>query len=124
MDQMSGSQILIVDDTKENIELLSMFFRKFGYKCISANSGEESIKVTDEQNNIDLILMDVKMKGMSGIEAMKKIKDKQDIPIIAVTAYASKEDRDKMINEGFDDYISKPVDFNDLKNLINTWIEK
>jgi len=110
--------ILIVDDRKENRDLLSAYFRKFGQRHLTVESGEKSIELIKERVDISLILMDVKMNGMSGFEAMKAIKAKYRIPIIAVTAYAMNEDQRMLMNEGFDDYISKPIDFDILGEKI------
>ncbi len=122
MEYKSDSYILIVDDTKENRELLKLLFKKICYKCLSATSGEESIQLVNDQNDIGLILMDVKMNGMTGIEAMKKIKKNHEIPIVAVTAFTMDDDRDNLIKEGFDDYISKPIDIEMLSKKLKTWI--
>ena len=111
--------ILIVDDKKENIDLLCAIFKKYGYSYLTAKSGEESIDIIDNNGNIGLVLMDVKMKGIGGIEAMKKIKTKSDIPVIAVTGFAMESDRKELINQGFDDYISKPIDIQSLNNKID-----
>ena len=122
MEYKSDSYILIVDDTKENRELLKLLFKKIGYKCLCAKSGEESIQIVNDQSEIGLILMDVKMNGITGIEAMKKIKINHKIPIVAVTAFAMEGERDNLVEEGFDDYISKPIDIKLLSDKIKTWI--
>jgi CheY-like chemotaxis protein len=119
MDQKFNKYILIVDDTKENIELLCAIFKKYGYKYLIAKSGEESIDIVNDHDDIGLILMDVKMRGIGGVEAMKTIKKEHDIPIIAVTGYATDSDKNNLINQGFDDFISKPIDI----QLLNTKIE-
>ena len=124
MIRKNNKYILIVDDKKENRDLLSSFFRKFGQKHITAESGEESIEIMNKHNEIGIILMDVKMKGMSGTEAMKTIKLNSDVPIIAVTAFAMDSDREYLINEGFDDFISKPIDIHLLCNKIDDWLGK
>ena len=110
MDQKSEKYILVVDDKKENLALLSAIFNKFGHKYLTAQSGEESIEIMNTHNNIGLILMDVKMKGINGTDAMKTIKKKFNIPVIAVTGFAMESDRKNLIKQGFDDFISKPID--------------
>ncbi len=118
----SDNYILIVDDKEENREFLSSYFKKCRQKHLTAESGEESIKITKEWHDIALILMDIRMNGMSGIDAMKEIKSKHNIPIVAVTAFAMEGDKDKLMEEGFDDYISKPVDINILRKKIKHWV--
>ena len=111
--------ILVVDDMKENRNLLSSYFKKSGRNSITAQSGEESIDIINERNDISLILMDVKMNGMSGVDAMKEIKSRHKVPIIALTAFAMDGDKEDLINKGFDDYVSKPIEFEILNDKIN-----
>ncbi len=118
MDQKSDKYILIVDDKKENIDLLCAIFRKYGYKYKSANNGEESIEIMKNDNDIGLILMDVKMSGINGTEAMQTIKAKKKVPVIAVTGLSMESDKQSLISQGFDDYISKPIDIQLLKSKI------
>ncbi len=112
---VSDKYILVVDDKKENRDIFSAYFTQCGQKFLTANSGEESIKLTKEWHEIALILMDIRM---TGTEAMKEIKAKHHIPVVAVTAFAMEGDKEKLINEGFDDYISKPIDMNILNDKI------
>ncbi len=123
MDQKFNNYILIVDDTKENIELLCAIFKKYGYNYLIAKSGEESIEIMNKHDDVGLILMDVKMRGMGGVEAMKTIKQDHVIPVIAVTGFATENDKKSLINQGFDDFISKPIDIQLLKNKIEDLIE-
>lgn len=116
--------ILVVDDQKENRELLSAYFKKYRQNHLVASGGEECIKMIEGRNDISLILMDVKMRGMSGTEAMKIIKSKSNIPVVAVTAFAMEGDREALIQEGFDDYISKPIDIDTLGSKLESIINK
>jgi CheY-like chemotaxis protein len=120
MPQKNEKYILIVDDKKENLNLLIAVCKKFGHKYRTAESGEESIKVVNNYNDISLVLMDVKMTGIDGTDAMKTIKEKYNVPIIAVTGLASENDKKIFIKQGFDDYISKPIDIPLLLKKINT----
>ncbi|MDY6935200.1 MAG: PAS domain S-box protein [Spirochaetota bacterium] len=112
--QKREEYILIVDDQKENRDLLSAYFKRCGQKCLTAESGEESVKIMKEYKDIALILMDIKMRGMSGTEAMKSIKSSHNVPIMAITAHAMEGDQEKLIDEGFDEYIAKPVNIDTL----------
>ena len=103
--------ILIVEDDKSSKEYLEVIIKSFGInKIIWAKNGDEAIKLCKENSTIDLILMDINMPIMNGYEATKAIKAfKPDLPIIAQTAYALSGDREKSLNAGCDDYITKPI---------------
>lgn len=122
MQQKSEKYILIVDDKKENLDLLIAVCKKFGHKYRTAESGEESIKLVNDHNDIGLVLMDVKMTGIDGTDAMKKIKGNYNIPVIAVTGFASESDKKNFIKQGFDDYVSKPIDIPLLVKKINAFL--
>jgi putative two-component system response regulator len=104
--------ILIVDDEPQNIELLEAYLVPQGYEIVKAANGEEALgKLSD--NQIDLILLDVKMPGMDGFEVTRRVRQddkKRLLPIILVTALRETEDRVKGIEAGCDDFLSKPVD--------------
>jgi two-component system, chemotaxis family, sensor kinase CheA len=122
MPQKSEKHILIVDDKKENLNLLIAILKKFGHKYYTAESGEESIQIINKYNDIALILMDVKMTGIDGTDAMKTIKKKCNVPVIAVTGLASDNDKQKFIEQGFDDYLSKPINIPLLIKKVNTFL--
>ena len=109
--------ILVVDDDKKNRDLLFYYFKFNNQRYSVAKSGEESIEYI-EKGQIDLVLMDIKMKGMDGIEAMKIIKSKCDVPVIAVTAHAMNGDDKEFIKDGFDGYLSKPLDLDRLIQIL------
>ncbi|MFH0977248.1 MAG: response regulator [Spirochaetota bacterium] len=110
MDDKNKNCILIVDDKKENLNLLTAVLKKYGYKFLTAKSGEESISVMNIHDEIGLVLMDIKMTGINGTDAMIKIKEKSNIPIIAITGFTGENNRKEFIAQGFNDYISKPID--------------
>lgn len=117
--------ILAVDDQPRNIELLEAQLSPYGYEIIRATSGEEAIEKL-ASNPIDLILLDVMMPGMNGFDVTRKIR-KEDawrlLPIILVTALRASEDRIKGIDAGCDDFISKPVDKNELLARIRSLLK-
>ncbi|MBN2403485.1 MAG: response regulator [Spirochaetes bacterium] len=123
MQQKNKNYILIVDDKKENLDLLIAVCKKFGHKYLTAQSGEESIRLANDHKDIGLVLMDVKMAGMDGTDAMKKIKESYNVHVIAVTGFASDSDKKNFIKQGFDDYISKPIDIPLLVKKINTLLD-
>ncbi|PHO13115.1 diguanylate cyclase [Malaciobacter marinus] len=125
---LSQKNILIVDDDIKNIFVLDAALKEFNANTFTAFNGQEALDfLKDEKNKIDLILMDIMMPVMNGYEAMEKIREDKKIkhiPIIAVTAKAMKDDREKCISLGADDYLSKPIEINVLASLIESWSTK
>jgi len=120
-------KILIVDDDIKNIFVLDAALKEFNATTFTAFNGQEALDFLVDNEDIDLVLMDIMMPVMNGYEAMEKIRENdklKQIPIIAVTAKAMKEDREKCISLGADDYMSKPIDLNILGNLIKVWSTK
>ncbi|MBP7652520.1 response regulator [Candidatus Dependentiae bacterium] len=116
-------RILAVDDNDMNLKLIEIMLEKMGYKNIDfALDGEEAVKMA-ENNKYDLILMDIQMPVMNGIEAFKMIKNKKiSVPVIALTADAMEGSENKYLNEGMDDYISKPIDKYKFQAIIQKWL--
>jgi CheY-like chemotaxis protein len=109
---------LIAEDEEDNYTLLSTLLGKLKANVLGVKNGLEAVNYVKE-NNVDIILMDLKMPVMDGIEATKIIKEiKPKQIIIAQTAYALKEEREKFIKAGFDGYIVKPINFNELFTLL------
>ncbi|MCD6111925.1 MAG: response regulator [Bacteroidales bacterium] len=101
--------ILIVEDVYDSTALLEAYLKPYNFNLLYANDGQEAVDIC-KNNNIDLVLMDIKMPFMGGMEATELIKkNKPDLPIIAQTAYALKGDKEKIMLSGCDDYISKPI---------------
>ncbi len=117
--------VLLADDDMRNVFALKSLLAKQGLNIVVAPDGEECLKLLDENQNIDLVLMDIMMPKMDGYEAMQKIR-KQDkfaaLPIIALTAKAMMEDRAKCIEAGANDYLTKPVDMDKLVSLLRVWL--
>lgn len=102
--------ILVVEDDMASCELFKNFLATKGIKTIIAENGNDAIEIVRNNDNIDLILMDIKLPELDGCSAMIEIKKiRKEVPVIAETAYAFKGDRRKFLNLGFDDYISKPI---------------
>ena len=124
---LEGLTILVVDDDIKNIFVLDSALSEYKADVLTAYNGQEALDVLHSEANIDIILMDIMMPIMDGYEAISAIrKDKnlQNMPIIAVTAKAMKEDRDKCLSIGADDFVSKPIDIESLTKLIKVWSEK
>ncbi|WP_243186837.1 ATP-binding protein [Clostridium muellerianum] len=119
--------ILIVDDNEINQRFISTLINKKGYNYFSAFDGVEALNILKQIKNIDLIFMDIQMPNLNGLNATKNIRDMEKttgnhIPIIAMTAYAMVGDKEKFLSAGMDDYISKPIDYNTLYELIEKFL--
>jgi PAS domain S-box-containing protein len=122
-----GKKILVVDDDIRNIFAIAQILEEKEIEVLEAENGEDALNIIKENNDIDLVLMDIMMPIMDGYETMKKIREtpgKENIPIITLTAKAMKEDYQKAIDFGANDYISKPVDIDKLLSLIKIWLFK
>jgi two-component system cell cycle response regulator DivK len=116
--------ILIVEDEPRNMKLLHDLLQRFGYEIIEASDGEQGVKIAGEKIP-DLILMDIMMPKMDGLEATRIIKADEKtkhIPIIALTSYAMKGDREKTIEAGCDGYIAKPIDIKEVLKAIEHYL--
>jgi CheY-like chemotaxis protein len=113
--------VLIVEDDEVNYLFLETVLSKSNIKTIRAVNGIEAVEICAVNNDINLILMDIKLPFLNGYEATRRIKIiKPDLPIIAQTAYAMHEDREKALEAGCDGYISKPIITSELLKLIDT----
>jgi CheY-like chemotaxis protein/signal transduction histidine kinase/HAMP domain-containing protein len=122
---LRGKKILVVDDDVRNIYSLSSLLELHGMQVIAAYDGKEALQKLDTETGIDMVLMDVMMPEMDGIEATKRIRADlrfKQLPIISLTAKAMKEDREKCIEAGASDYIPKPVDTDKLLTLMRVWL--
>jgi CheY-like chemotaxis protein len=107
-----STRILVVEDDAQNSYLIGFILEKSGYEVVAAVDGEQAVAAVEAQRP-DLILMDMLLPKMNGYEATRAIKARPDsasIPIIALTAYSMKGDREKILEAGCDGYISKPID--------------
>ncbi|MEO7505551.1 MAG: response regulator, partial [Sphingomicrobium sp.] len=123
--ELAGSRILIIDDDIRNIYSLTSVLEAHDVKVMHAERGAEGISILERERDIDVALVDIMMPDMDGYETMRRIRSKQgicDIPLIAVTAKAMKGDRQKCLDAGASDYISKPVDIDLLLALMRVWI--
>ncbi|WP_417941680.1 response regulator [Flavobacterium sp. RS13.1] len=117
--------VLIVDDDVRNIYSLTKALEVFKMNVITAFDGKEAIKVLEENPNTDIVLLDMMMPNMDGYETAEKIRSTPKyltLPLIAVTAKAMTGDREKCIKAGASDYITKPVDIDQLLSLLRVWL--
>ncbi len=119
-----GYRVLVVDDQKGVRRLLEELFKKEGYEVNVAVDGRDSIEKV-KANTPDIILMDMKMPNMNGLEASEEIiKYDSNIPIIMMTAYGEMEIVQKALEVGVRQYITKPFDIIDLRNLVRSVLEQ
>jgi len=111
--------ILFADDEIKYRRLVTMFLEKYGYKVIAVEDGEEAINVFYRRPDIDMVILDLMMPYIDGIEACKTIREFSDLPIIMLTALGSVHDEVKGLNVGADDYIAKPFSNEKLIARVN-----
>ena len=123
---LSSKKVLVVDDNKLNIKVASRLLSPYKVEIVPAESGFEAIEILKEDKKIDLVLMDDMMPKMSGTETLKEIKKNSlyDGPIIALTANALTGMREKYIEHGFTDYLSKPIEKTELNRILKTYLTK
>jgi signal transduction histidine kinase/CheY-like chemotaxis protein len=127
-DILTGKNILVVDDDVRNLFALTTVFERYNINVVTAESGREAINIINEEGTkIDMVLMDIMMPEMDGYETTQKIRREHknsSLPIIAVTAKAMKGDRQKCIDAGASDYITKPLKIDQLLSLMRIWFYK
>ena len=126
-DILSGRKVLVVDDDVRNLFAITTVFERYNINVITAESGMDAIKLMNESDDIEMVLMDIMMPEMDGYETMQKIRREHknnNLPIIAVTAKAMKGDRQKCIEAGASDYITKPLKMDQLLSMMRIWFYK
>ena len=121
---IAGKKVLIVDDDVWNIFALTSVLESYGVDVVYAENGKDGIETLERNPDVDVVLMDVMMPEMDGYETMRHIRNDpahKKLPIIAITAKALKEDKEKCIEAGASDYLPKPVEADKLLELIRLW---
>lgn len=124
---LAGRQVLLVDDDMRNLFALSKSLRARGINVSMAQDGYKALQQLEENAAIELVLMDIMMPGMDGYETTREIRKLprwSNLPIIAVTAKAMHGDRDKCLDAGANDYLTKPVDLDKLLSMMRVWLQK
>ena len=121
-----AERVLIVDDNPTNLKLVAYLVKANGYEVETAGDAEAALAAI-RANPPKVVLMDLQLPGVDGLELTRQLKADpatRDIAIIAVTAYAMKGDREKAIEAGCDDYVTKPIDTRALPEVIARWAKK
>lgn len=122
---LTGKTVVITDDDHRNIFTLKNLLQKEGMKVITAENGVDCLEKMKELAQVDIVLMDIMMPIMDGYETIRQIrsnKENKDLPIIALTAKAMKGDREKCLEAGANDYISKPMKLDQLLSAMRVWL--
>ncbi len=128
-----GARVLLAEDNKINAAVAVRFLSSMGYSVDTAENGEKVLEMLretgDGEKRYDLVLMDIEMPGMDGIEASRRIRTGEvgsytGIPIVAMTAHAHTEARDQCYTAGMNDYVTKPINFYELQSAINSFVTK
>jgi two-component system, OmpR family, alkaline phosphatase synthesis response regulator PhoP len=104
---MAGKRVLVVDDDANTVELVKLYLKRDGYRVLTADSGPEALRLARE-GRPDLIVLDLMLPGLSGLEVCRQIREESDVPIIMLTAKTTDDDKIAGLGLGADDYVTKP----------------
>lgn len=116
-----NEKVLVVEDNAQNMMVTTMALKTLGYMLFEAMDGEEALRVA-EREKPDLVLLDLqipKVEGLEVVKRMRKMPGLEKVPVIAVTAFAMKGDRDRAINAGCSGYLAKPFSIHELRRVVS-----
>ena len=122
---MTGAQILVVEDNERNMRLFCDVLQASGYRTLQATTGESAVALAID-NGPDLVLMDIQLPDIDGVEALGRLRANErsaTLPVLALTAQAMEGDRERFLAAGFDGYLSKPVDIADFITTVERYCE-
>jgi two-component system, cell cycle response regulator DivK len=122
---MAGERVLVVEDNDKNMKLARDVLQAKGYQTLEAITGEQGVKLAKEKKP-DLVLMDIQLPGINGIEALRQIRGDattRSIPVVALTASVTLTDRSSITAAGFDAFISKPISLNEFLDTVKRLVE-
>jgi two-component system cell cycle response regulator DivK len=122
---MTGERILVVEDNEKNMKLFRDVLSATGYRTLEATTGGQAVELAAEHTP-DLVLMDIQMPDLDGVEALRRLRADErtsTIPVLAVTAQAMQGDREHFLAEGFDCYLSKPVNVRELLGTVRQYVD-
>lgn len=123
---MSGELILIVEDNEKNLKLVRDLLQFKGYRTLEAKTAQDGISLA-ESGQPDLILMDIQLPDGDGITALRQLREEArtaSIPVVALTAFAMKNDRERFLDAGFDGYLDKPINVKEFPEKIRQFCEQ
>lgn len=125
MNEKKFPNILIAEDVESNFLYLKAVLSKLNATIFWAKNGVEAVEICDNEPSIDLVLMDLQMPEMNGYEATQILKNKfPKLPIVAQTAFAMSDDREKALDSGCDDYLAKPIKSRDLLSVVEKYLKQ
>ena len=122
---MAGELILIVEDNEKNLKLVRDVLQFKGYRTLEAETAEDGLALA-QSHQPNLILMDIQLPGIDGVEALRRLKAEPrtaSIPVIALTAFAMKDDRERFLSAGFDGYLDKPINVKEFPEKVRQFCE-
>jgi two-component system, cell cycle response regulator DivK len=123
--RMADELILIVEDNEKNLKLARDVLQFRGFRTLEAATAEQGIALATEHHP-DLVLMDYQLPGLNGVEALERLRGQAataDIPVVALTASAMREDRERFLAAGFDGYLTKPIDVREFGNQVRSFLK-
>jgi two-component system, cell cycle response regulator DivK len=123
---MTGVQILVVEDNERNMKLFRDVLQASGYRTLEAATGERAVELVFEHRP-DLVLMDIQLPGIDGVEALDRLRADgrtASVPVLALTAQAMEGDRERFLAAGFDGYLSKPVNIAEFVATVKRYCER
>jgi two-component system cell cycle response regulator DivK len=121
---MSAETILVVEDNEKNLKLVRDVLQFAGFDVVAASSAEQGVAMAIERPP-DLVLMDLQLPGMDGTEALRQLRNSprtRSVPVVAVTAFAMKDDRERALDAGFDGYLEKPISVQALPAQVRSFL--
>ncbi|MBA7623110.1 Alkaline phosphatase synthesis transcriptional regulatory protein PhoP [subsurface metagenome] len=120
---MAGKRVLVVDDDVKTVELVRLYLNRDGYRVLTAYDGLEALRLARE-NHPDLIVLDIMLPGLDGLEVCRTLRDESDVPIIMLTARTTDQDRLTGLELGADDYVTKPFSPRELAARVRTVLRR
>jgi two-component system, cell cycle response regulator DivK len=121
---MNATRVLVVEDNQRNLKLVRDVLQYAGYEIIEASTGEEGVELAQSRSP-DVILMDLQLPDIDGMEALRRIRKSPvtaDVPVVAVTAFAMQDDRARVFDAGFDGYLEKPLSVRELPAQVQQFL--